>query len=90
MTCFVATRDFLTAHCLYRSNAEERSRITLHLLATLEILSVADIFVGTYSSNVGRLTTVLRAAKGKHPSTAYSVDVPNWHSGRNLEEGLSD
>jgi len=59
---------------------------TMQLLAALDVLSTTDIFVGSYSSNVGRLVALLRAANGFHPRTTYSVDQENWFAWRRLHE----
>lgn len=50
----------------------------------MHMLSTADVFVGTYTSNIGRLVAILREANGLPRKTSISVDVPTWQSGRKL------
>lgn len=58
---------------------------TLQFLAALDVFSRrTHFFVGTFSSNVGRLIALLRSARGWHPGTSASVDSPNWYYGRRL------
>lgn len=52
------------------------------LLADLMQLAAAEVFVGTFSSNIGRLVAVMREADGKPRGAAMSVDTPDWHPGR--------
>lgn len=53
------------------------------------MLSEADVFVGTYSSNVARRVALMRHANGLERGTALSVDVPTWHAGRRWLGGIS-
>ena len=53
----------------------------VYLLADLEQLAVADVFVGTCSSNIGRLVMLLRDGLGKDQSSGISLDVP-WYPTR--------
>lgn len=46
------------------------------------MLSEADIFVGTFSSNVARRVVLMRDANGLERDTAMSVDDPDWYAGR--------
>jgi hypothetical protein len=46
---------------------------TLDLLAELEVMIGAKLFIGTFSSNVGPLVAVLRHARGYEESSAISV-----------------
>ncbi|CAN0541458.1 unnamed protein product [Scytosiphon promiscuus] len=54
------------------------------MMADLEQLAAAEVFVGTFSSNIGRLVAVLRDALGKPRSSAISVDTELWFPGRKL------
>lgn len=61
---------------------------TLQFLAALEVFSrKCHFFVGTFSSNVGRLIALLRSARGWHPGTSASTDTPTWYWGRRLIGG---
>lgn len=55
------------------------------MMADLDQMAAADVFVGTCTSNLGRLAMVLRDGLGKHNGTTISLDVP-WFPkrGRNL------
>lgn len=53
----------------------------VYILADLEQLAAAELFVGTFSSNVGRLVTVLREGLGKPRSSSISLDT-SWFAGR--------
>lgn len=48
------------------------------LLLDLQHLSRAELFVGTYSSNWGRLLHIMREANNKSRETTISVDGKNW------------
>ncbi|CAN0062939.1 unnamed protein product [Ectocarpus sp. 12 AP-2014] len=52
------------------------------LHAELHMMSHADIFVGTFSSNIGRLVYLMREVNGFPRNSTLSVDVPDWHFGR--------
>ena len=43
-------------------------------MADFEQLAAADVFVGTFSSNVGRLVMLLREGAGKARSSCISLD----------------
>jgi len=47
-------------------------------LATLDTFQSADYYVGTFTSAVGRLTALLRAARGLHPVMTVSVEPNEW------------
>lgn len=47
-------------------------------MADLKQLAAADVFVGTCSSNLGRLVMVLRDGLGKEKDSAISLDLP-WY-----------
>ncbi|CAM9692366.1 unnamed protein product [Scytosiphon promiscuus] len=54
----------------------------VYALADLQQLTAADVFVGTYSSNLGRLLVLLRDSVGeKDRASAMSVDSA-WFAGR--------
>ncbi|CAM9235847.1 unnamed protein product, partial [Laminaria digitata] len=53
----------------------------VYLLADLEQLAAADVFVGTCSSNLGRLVMVLRDGLGKDKKSSISLDLP-WYPKR--------
>lgn len=52
----------------------------VELIADIEKLSDSEVFVGTFSSNIGRLVTVLREFSNKKRESSISVDV-NWFPG---------
>lgn len=54
------------------------------LLAELQVLAEADIFVGTYSSNIARYTVLVREANNFAQNTTGSVDKEFWFPGRSL------
>lgn len=52
------------------------------MFSDLQQLTLSEVFVGTFSSNVGRLVTVLREGIHKDRSSAISLDSPTWSAGR--------
>ena len=54
---------------------------TKELILSLEAMSEADVFIGSYVSNIGRLVHLLRILHGKAESTSRDVSkVPiGWH-----------
>ncbi|CAM9858440.1 unnamed protein product, partial [Ectocarpus sp. 12 AP-2014] len=52
------------------------------LHAELHMMSHADVFVGTFSSNIGRLVYLMREVNGLPRNSTLSVDVPEWFLGR--------
>ena len=46
----------------------------VYLMADLEQLAAADVFVGTCSSNIGRLVMLRRDNLGKEKNTSISLD----------------
>ncbi|CAN0577758.1 unnamed protein product, partial [Laminaria digitata] len=53
----------------------------VYLLADLEQLVAADVFVSSCSSNIGRLVMLLRDGLGKEKDSAINMDVP-WSPDR--------
>lgn len=60
----------------------------VYLFVDLQQLSLAEVFVGTFSSNLGRLIAVLREGNGRERSSAISVDRPTWTPGRRGRRAL--
>ncbi|CAM9886103.1 unnamed protein product [Scytosiphon promiscuus] len=54
--------------------------VVLH--TELAMMATADVFVGTFSSNIGRLVYLIREGLGFPRNSTISVDNPNWHLGR--------
>ncbi|CAM9799642.1 unnamed protein product, partial [Laminaria digitata] len=54
----------------------------VYILADLEKLAAAELFVGTFSSNVGRFVVVLREGLGKPRNSSISLDQKSWYPGR--------
>ena len=52
--------------------AEEKDRNMITLFATMEILNRAELFVGTYSSNMGMFMGM------RNPSICRGVDFDHW------------
>lgn len=46
------------------------------------MLAGADVFSGTFSSNLGRIVAFMRETSGKPRESALSSDVPLWFAGR--------
>lgn len=59
----------------------------VYLMADFEQLAAADVFVGTFSSNVGRLVMLLREGAGKARSSCISLDYA-WKPNRQLSHEL--
>ena len=53
----------------------------MYTFADIEQLAAADIFVGTFTSNVGRLVVMLREGLGKERNSSISLDAP-WTPAR--------
>jgi len=53
----------------------------VYLFSDIERLSNAEVFVGTFSSNMGRIVHVARESKNKPRNSSRSLDV-KWHPGR--------
>eukprot|EP00904_Undaria_pinnatifida_P007288 jgi/Undpi1/368/HiC_scaffold_1.g00364.m1 len=77
----VKTTDMVT-HSIDQSYGS-----VVYLIADLQQLAAANVFVGTCSSNLGRLTMLLRDGLGKAQNSAISLDDP-WtpRRGRLLDE----
>lgn len=58
-----------------------------YFVAELQMMASADVFCGTYSSNVGRLVVLLREAMAMPRDSALSCDKPDWFAGRQLSRG---
>ena len=50
----------------------------------LKMLSQANVFVGTYSSNVARMIALLRESRDMPRSSILSLDIPDWYPNRHL------
>ena len=48
------------------------------LMYDWEKLTSSELFVGTFSSNFGRLVAIFREAEGKPRSSSISVDIKKW------------
>ncbi|CAN0239537.1 unnamed protein product, partial [Ectocarpus fasciculatus] len=48
----------------------------------MHMMSHADVFVGTFSSNIGRLVYLFREINGLPRFSTQSVDTPTWYFGR--------
>lgn len=44
------------------------------LLAEMEMLARGEVFVGTLSSNIGRMALLMREARGRSRTTTLSLD----------------
>lgn len=53
----------------------------VYTFADIEQLAAADIFVGTFTSNVGRFVVMLREGLGKERNSSISLDAP-WTPAR--------
>ncbi|CAN0252203.1 unnamed protein product, partial [Scytosiphon promiscuus] len=48
----------------------------------LAMMAAADVFVGTFSSNIGRMMYLFREGLGIPRNSTISVDAPDWFLGR--------
>lgn len=53
----------------------------VNLVADMNKLAHSEVFVGSFSSNLGRLVAVFREGNGKPRDSSMSVDIKMWHSG---------
>ena len=61
-----------------------------YTFADLHQCTRADVFVGTFSSNMGRLLVLLRESIGLKPrSSSISLDVPWWPGRRRQRRVLA-
>ncbi|KAK9701113.1 hypothetical protein K7432_011871 [Basidiobolus ranarum] len=60
-----------------RANEEYRFRQTAELITDITLAATADEFICTYSSNIGRLVTLLRT---KPLTTVHSLDIEEWRN----------
>ncbi|CAN0182913.1 unnamed protein product [Scytosiphon promiscuus] len=51
------------------------------LNAELKMMSEADVFVGTFSSNMARFVYLMRESNGQQRNSTVSVDKPVWYLG---------
>lgn len=77
---WVSTRSFICFTVALRSILQNYPSF-VYMFADLEQLTKAELFVGTFSSNVGRLVALLREAAGKSRQSAISIDGA-WLPGR--------
>ena len=49
------------------------------LRAELEMLAGADVFSGTFTSNLGRVVAIMRHTRSKPPESTLSGDIPTWY-----------
>jgi hypothetical protein len=67
-----------------RKKKESRDHQTLQFMAELQSMITTTYFVGTFNSNVGALTSILRGCHGRsddypHFTRSYGVDIDNWY-----------
>ncbi|CAM9831289.1 unnamed protein product, partial [Sphacelaria rigidula] len=54
----------------------------VYMFADLHQLAASEVFVGTFSSNIGRLVYLLRKNNGKDGDSSISLDTQGWWPGR--------
>lgn len=57
-----------------------------YLFADIQMLVEAEVFVGTYTSNLGRLVFLLRDAIGKPRESTINLEGSNWWPGGRFRE----
>jgi len=69
-----------------RVSYEQPTRQTYEALVLLwvelQMLAGADVFSGTFSSNLGRVVALMRHTLGKARNSALSADDPEWFPAR--------
>ncbi|KAK9710277.1 hypothetical protein K7432_008542 [Basidiobolus ranarum] len=61
---------------VYReTDLDNRYRLTAEIITDMTLAATADEFICTFSSNIGRLVTLLR---NQPLDTVYSLDKPDW------------
>ncbi|CAM9648443.1 unnamed protein product [Laminaria digitata] len=53
----------------------------VYILADFDQLAAAELFVGTFTSNVGRFVVLLREGLGKPRHSSISMDASSWYPG---------
>lgn len=71
-----------TVVCCFVPHLLQKYDTFVTLLTELHMLREADLFIGTFSSNIGRLMVPLREASGFPRNTTRSVHVGVWVPGR--------
>jgi uncharacterized membrane protein len=56
-----------------KSNVNIKKRNFIEFFASIEILCTSEVFIGTFSSNVGMFIDLRRKSVD-----SYSVDIPEW------------
>lgn len=57
-----------------------------YLFADIQMLVEAEVFVGTYTSNIGRLVFLLRDAIGKPRESTINLEGMSWWPGGRFRE----
>ena len=52
------------------------------MFTDIQMLVEAEVFVGTFSSNIGRIVYELRDAIGKRRETTINIEGRQWHPAR--------
>ena len=82
MTCRLSTLT-RPSELGHSESGEENYEATIHFLSELDSMIQTDYFVGTFSSNVGALVSILRGCKKEgnrsHYALSYGVDYDHWY-----------
>lgn len=83
LTCFWLLLRLLHISIARASNVSTHQTYELYvnLHAELCMMSEADVFVGTFSSNVARLVYLMRESNGFPRNSTLSVDELDWWLG---------
>ncbi|CAM9336551.1 unnamed protein product [Ectocarpus fasciculatus] len=78
----VAVRSMLSRHPADAQRDRNSYESLVVLRAELEMLANANVFCGTFSSNLSRIVALMRRTLKLPDESGLSADTPNWYIGR--------
>ncbi|CAM9127186.1 unnamed protein product, partial [Ectocarpus sp. 4 AP-2014] len=82
----VAVRSMLSGHPADAQRDRNTYESLVVLRAELEMLANADVFCGTFSSNLSRIVALMRRTLKLPDESALSADTPHWYIGRHRHQ----
>ncbi|CAM9212405.1 unnamed protein product, partial [Ectocarpus sp. 13 AM-2016] len=82
----VAVRSMLSGHPADAQRDRNTYESLVILRAELEMLANANVFCGTFSSNMSRIVALMRRTLKLPDESALSADTPHWYIGRHRHQ----
>ncbi|CAM9255484.1 unnamed protein product [Ectocarpus sp. 12 AP-2014] len=82
----VAVRSMLSGHPADAQRDRNTYESLVILRAELEMLASANVFCGTFSSNMSRIVALMRRTLKLPDESALSADTPHWYIGRHRHQ----